>query len=83
MALNIKSDRADHLARRVAQQTGETITQAVIVALEERLQRLERPHDQVRRAELRRIVEEAHKVAVRDHPPLDEIVGYNEHGAFD
>lgn len=39
MALNIKDPEADRLARALAAQTGETITEAVIKALRERLKR--------------------------------------------
>lgn len=40
MALNIKNERAQELAREVAEMTGESQTTAVIVALEERKERL-------------------------------------------
>jgi antitoxin VapB len=40
MALNIKDDEVDRLARQLAKRTGETITDAVRTALKERLQRL-------------------------------------------
>jgi hypothetical protein len=39
MALSIKTDEADHLARALAKLAGETITQAVTTALRERLDR--------------------------------------------
>lgn len=39
MALSIKSDEADRLARELAAETGETLTEAVVVALRERLDR--------------------------------------------
>ena len=39
MALSIKTDEADRLARRLAKLTGETMTEAVTVALRERLAR--------------------------------------------
>lgn len=39
MALSIKTDKADRLARDLAKLTGETMTEAVTVALEERLER--------------------------------------------
>ena len=41
MALHIRSDHVDTLARKVAQKAGETITQAIGTALAERLARLE------------------------------------------
>ena len=39
MALSIKTDEADRLARSLARLTGETMTEAVTVALRERLAR--------------------------------------------
>jgi hypothetical protein len=42
MALSIKDPEAEQLARNLARQTGETTTQAVIVALRERLAREQR-----------------------------------------
>jgi antitoxin VapB len=39
MALSIKTQEADRLARRLAELTGETMTEAVTVALRERLSR--------------------------------------------
>lgn len=82
MPLNIKDPEADRLARAVAARTGETPTQAVIVALRERLEREERRLDD---AEL--LVEEIlaigrHSAAlpIRDSRPADEILGYDEYG---
>jgi antitoxin VapB len=43
MSLNIKNDEAHALAARVAEMTGETLTQAVTTALRERLARIEQP----------------------------------------
>lgn len=40
MALSIKTEDADRLARQLAALTGETMTEAVTRALEERLERL-------------------------------------------
>jgi antitoxin VapB len=42
MSLNIKKDGTYRLARELADLTGESLTEAVTVALEERLQRLRR-----------------------------------------
>jgi antitoxin VapB len=44
MALSIKTDEADRLARELARLTGETMTQAVTTALRERLDNLRRAH---------------------------------------
>jgi antitoxin VapB len=40
MSMNIKNEEAHRLAREVAQLTGESLTEAVTVALRERLDRL-------------------------------------------
>jgi antitoxin VapB len=45
MSLNIKNPEAHALATRLAQKTGETLTDAVTTALRERLARLERAGD--------------------------------------
>lgn len=39
MALSIKTDEADELARKLSRLTGESLTQAVTIALRERLTR--------------------------------------------
>jgi antitoxin VapB len=44
MAMNIKNERAESLARAVAERTGESLTTAIAVALEERLARIK--HDE-------------------------------------
>ncbi len=45
MALSIKTEEADRLARALAALTGETMTKAVTVALRERLARERARHD--------------------------------------
>jgi antitoxin VapB len=42
MSLNIKNPEAHALAARIAELTGETLTEAVTTALRERLERIER-----------------------------------------
>jgi len=81
MSLNIKDPEADTLTRKLAQTTGETITEAVTVAVKERLERLRagrRP---------RRLADELDEIALRcaSLPVLDErgeeeILGYDAHG---
>jgi antitoxin VapB len=39
MALSIKSDEADRLARELAAETGEALIEAVVIGLSERLDR--------------------------------------------
>lgn len=42
MSLNIKNPETNRLARELARRTGESVTQAVTVALQERLERQKR-----------------------------------------
>lgn len=53
MSLNIKNEEAVRLAREVAGRTGESLTDAIRIALQERLERLdlEAPDDRRRRLE--------------------------------
>lgn len=81
MPLNIKHPEADRLARALSQATGETLTDAVLNALRERLQReTGRREPASLREDLRRI--QRHFVGARrkDAPGADEIIGYDEHG---
>lgn len=83
MALNIKSAEADRLARELARATGESITEAVTRAVEERLARFRRRGTGTRRralAELRRRVSELPELDAR---PDDELLGYDDDGTFD
>lgn len=62
MSLNLKSEEAERLAREVARSTGESLTRAVTVALQERLDRLRRQDETVvadRARRLRRIAEDS------------------------
>lgn len=82
MPLNIKNERAHDLARQVADKTGESLTTAVIVALEERLQRVAPVQKDKERliAEINAIVEHASRLPVLDPRTPDEIIGYDENG---
>lgn len=58
MALNIKNEETQRLARELAQRNGETITMAITIALKERLSRQQKPHKPQGRFErIRKIVE--------------------------
>ncbi len=83
VTLNIKSKEADRLARELAAATGESITAAVTAALAERLARVRRGPVGARDAELKAIWERASKVPAIDLRSDDEILGYNDTGAFD
>ena len=85
MALSIKNPQTERLARQVARRHGETITEAITRALQERLDR-SRPdiaaRREKRRRRLRTLVAEGRKAPVADTRPEDEILGYDEHGQF-
>ncbi|MEW6278695.1 MAG: type II toxin-antitoxin system VapB family antitoxin [Candidatus Eremiobacterota bacterium] len=80
MALSIKDDEADRLARELARHTGETLTQAVIVALRERLERVAPSAGSTLLEDLERIVERNARRRILDRRPEDEILGYDESG---
>ena len=82
MALSIKDSEADRLAREVAGRTGETLTEAVVVALRERLARLRKRYPGRRhlRDELREIGERCASLPTLDERSADEILGYDDHG---
>ena len=81
MALSIKNDKTERLARQLASETGESLTEAIQNALQERLERLKvrcRRHILVGQVEdlLRRV----DALPTLDSRPEDEILGYDEHG---
>ncbi|MGH3319906.1 MAG: type II toxin-antitoxin system VapB family antitoxin [Streptosporangiaceae bacterium] len=80
MALSIKSDDVDRLARDLAAETGESLTEAVEVALRERLAR-----EHVRRTarigvRLRRLQSDVAALPVVDSRSPEEIIGYDSVG---
>ncbi|HEX5099522.1 MAG TPA: type II toxin-antitoxin system VapB family antitoxin [Polyangiaceae bacterium] len=84
MALSIKNPRAEELAALVSKQTGETMTDAVIVALEERLERLSgRRRGPDLATSLKRIAERCQALPDRSKVSPDEILGYDAHGTFE
>lgn len=80
MALSIKSERADRLARELAATTGESITEATTVALEERLLRQRRRRSRANQRRVATIIEEFRKLPLLDERPVDELLGYDQDG---
>lgn len=81
MALNIKDPATDALARELAAQTGESITVALRVALQERLVRVRRQSTVSQRSStLQRYIDRGRRRAVLDDRSAEEIIGYDEHG---
>ena len=84
MALSLKDNETDRLAREVAALTGETLTEAIRKALAERLER-----ERLRRGEpgdlsalLREIGEHCASLPDVDARTPDEIVGYDDTGMW-
>ena len=80
MPLSIKSDKADRLARELASETGETLTEAVVVALQERLERERARHGTSVRTRLVRLASDVATLPVADTRTPEEIIGYDETG---
>ncbi len=82
MALSIKSPEADRLARQLAATTGETMTDAVIVAIRERLEREARKRQDKTALieEIRSISHHCASLPVLDTRTDDEIMGWDENG---
>ena len=78
MALSIKNDEADQLARELAETTGESITDAVVISLRQRLER-ERRKPGTRKKLLDLAAEVAEYPVLDDRTP-DQIIGYDEFG---
>jgi antitoxin VapB len=83
MPISIKNDKAEKLARQVAAHTGESLTEAVIHSLEERLERLKGRRSVPDLAEtLIAIGRRCSALPDLDARDADEILGYDENGAF-
>jgi antitoxin VapB len=82
MPLSIKAPEADRLARQLAAATGETITEAIIVAMRERLVREQRKRENKSALleEIRAIADHCASLPVLDARTDDEILGYDENG---
>lgn len=80
MALNIRNKEAEELARALAELTGETKTQAVIIALKDRLDRVQRSQPNEHRIrELLRIARKIASLPVLDDRSPEELL-YDEDG---
>jgi antitoxin VapB len=81
--LSIKNPETEQLARELARETHESLTTAITRALEERLVRLRgrRLLDDRRRQALE-IIAQCTALPDLDVRPADEVLGYDERGAF-
>ena len=78
--MSIKSEEADRLARELAAETGETLTEAVETALRERLEREHARNAASMRARLARLAADAAAMRVADDRTPEEIIGYDDAG---
>lgn len=81
MALNIKNPIAERLANELAKTTGESLTEALVVALRGRLAAIQRRQvSQGLKAEIEELQEFVRAQPDRDGRSADEILGYDEFG---
>ena len=80
MPLNIKDEEAHRLARKLAEATGESLTQAVKTSLEQRLARLPVANGPRLADLLDRIALDCADLPVLDPRSPDDILGYDENG---
>ncbi|HWM93288.1 MAG TPA: type II toxin-antitoxin system VapB family antitoxin [Thermoanaerobaculia bacterium] len=83
MGVSLKNDKAEKLARQVAAETGESLTDAIIHALEERLERLKGRRSAPDLAQtLMAISRRCSSLPDLDTRDADDILGYDDKGAF-
>ena len=84
MALNIKNETVERLAARLAQLSGESKTQAVLKALEERLERLsgEREAPDLL-SDILDISMRCAQLPDQDERSPEKILGYDQQGTFE
>jgi antitoxin VapB len=81
MPLSIKNDTTERLARKVADATGETLTEAIQTALEERWARLKsKRRNHILSSQLEDLLQRVDSLPTLDARSEDEILGYDEHG---
>jgi antitoxin VapB len=80
MALSVKNPEADQLVRELTAETGETITEAIVVALRERLERVRGRRSDTIRRRLSALQNEVRAYPILDTRSADEIISYDERG---
>jgi antitoxin VapB len=81
MALSIKSIQAEQLVRDVAEKTGESLTGAILTALQERMDRLKNQRrTQVLTSQLDDILRRVDAMPTLDTRPENEMLGYDDDG---
>lgn len=81
MPISIKNEETEALARELAKETGESITEVIKKSLQDRLLRV-RGRRRAKRLpeEVEDILQRMDALPTLDSRPEDEILGYDEHG---
>jgi antitoxin VapB len=81
MALSIKNEATERLARKVASETGESLTEAIQISLEERLERLKlRRKGRVVSEQINDLLRRVDALPIQDSRSANEIMGYDDDG---
>jgi antitoxin VapB len=81
MPLSIKNEETERLARQVARETGESLTEAIQTALHERWERLQaKRRSYVLAGQIEDLLRRVDNLPTLDSRPDDEILGYDQHG---
>jgi antitoxin VapB len=81
MGLSIQNPKAEKLARELASKSGESLTQAIITALEDRLERMRGKRTTLDLTEeILNIADRCSKLPDLDIRTPDQILGYNKRG---
>jgi antitoxin VapB len=81
MPLSIKNQATEQLARQVASETGESLTEAIQRSLEERLERLKRRRKgHILTGQIEDLLRRVDALPSQDSRPENEILGYGEDG---
>jgi len=81
MPLSIKNETTERLARQVARETGESLTEAIEKSLEERWERLKRRRKgHILTAQIEDLLRRVDALPTLDSRSENEILGYDEDG---
>lgn len=81
MAMSIKNAVTETLVRKIAAETGESLTEAIQRALEERWQKLQgKRRNRALNIQIEDLLRRVDSLPTIDSRPEDEILGYDQHG---
>jgi antitoxin VapB len=83
MRVEIDDPQFDQAVKQLAEATGEPEDVLVKVAVQERLDRVNRRKGRELMERIRPILDRVAAMPELDPRPADEIIGYNQHGHFD